>query len=248
VNKAQIDFKDNIGLVHTQAKFGYKWAQGAGLSLDYEDMFQEASLAFVLAVEGYDPDSGLKFSTYYTKAAFSQFRKAIGVMSGVKNLNDTQRAEIERRKSENKRRAAAAEPPLDDCNYGLRPVMFSHIGSSDEEGSAFEESIDSEVMSPEQILEFKQLWQQATADLSPLAALIVEWLRDPPPELMRELHCQMLHADHLNEIGGRAYGLRNGLTVNNVGKFLQLVSDVKEEELLTVKAELDKLTRRIGGF
>lgn len=248
MNQQKIDFKENVGLVHLQAKFGYKWAQGAGLSLDYEDMFQEASVAFVLAAEGYDPDSGLKFSTYYTKAAFSQFRKTIGVMSGVKNLNPDQRAEIAERKLENKRRAAAALAPLPDCNYGLNPIMFSHIGTRDEDGYIFEETIDSETSSPEEILEFKQLWEQATSELSPLAALVVEWLRDPPPELMKELHCQMLHADHLNEVGGRAFGLRNGLTVNNIGKFLKMVTDVEEEELIKVKAELDQLTKRTGEF
>lgn len=238
-----ISFEENIGLVHTQAKFGFKWAQGAGLAMDYEDMFQEASEAFLLAAAGYRPESGLKFSTYYTKAAFSQFRKTIGVMTGVKNLNPDQRAEIAARKEENKRRAAAAQAPLPDCNYGLSPVAFSHIGAADEGGQVFEESLESEVASPEEMLEFKQQWEQATANLSPLAQLVVEWLRDPPPELLKELNCQMAHADRRNEHGLRAYGLRDGLTIANISKFLKLISNVSDGELMLAKAELEELTK-----
>ncbi|UUZ75403.1 hypothetical protein LP414_27185 [Polaromonas sp. P1(28)-13] len=84
-------FEDHIGIIHMQAKFGLKWAHGAGVRMDYDDMFQEASLAFLAAAKGYDPETGLKFSTYFTKVAFSQFRQTIGVMTGVKNLNTTQR-------------------------------------------------------------------------------------------------------------------------------------------------------------
>lgn len=241
-----INYEENIGLVHTQAKFGFKWAQGAGLSMDYEDMFQEASEAFLLAANGYKPETGLKFSTYYTKAAFSQFRKTIGVMTGVKNLNDDQRAEIAARKEENKKRAAAAMAPLLDCNYGLNPMAFSHMGvEGEEDGHPFEESLESEVASPEEILEFKQTWERATANLSPLAQLIVEWLRNPPPELLKELNCQMVHADRRNLHGLRAYGLRDGLTIANIGKFLKLVSNVSDGELTLAKAELEELTKRI---
>lgn len=242
-----ISFEENIGLVHTQAKLGFKWAQGAGLSMDYEDMFQEASEAFLLAAAGYKPESGLAFSTYYTKAAFSQFRKTIGVMTGVKNLNPTQREEIAARKAENARRRAAAEPELPECNYGLAPVMFSHlaVGVDDDEHRSFEDTLESESQTPEELLEFKQLMDEATANLSPLAALILEWLRDPPPELLRELRCQMAHAEERNAHGLRAYGLRDGLTIANIGKFIKLVSNVTDSELALAKAELEQLSKRI---
>lgn len=239
-----IKFEDNIGLVHLNAKFGFKWAQGAGLSLAYDDLFQEASIAFLLAAEGYSPETGLKFSTYYTAAAFSQFRKVVGVMSGVKNLNPTQRAEIAARKEENKQRAKSALPPLYDINYGLNPVMFSHLTGPDMEGgNAFEESLNSGVMSPEEIYERKQELENATANLSPLAQLVVEWMRDPPPELMKELNCQMAHADKCVELHLRPRGMRDGLTPQNITKFLKLMTDVPDDELTLVKKELDKLTK-----
>ena len=241
----KISFKDNVGLVHNQAKQGFKWAQGAGLALDYDDMFQEASLAFVLAAETYDPESGFKFSAYYTKAAFSQFRKTIGVMSGVKNLNTLQRNEIAARKALNKERLAQALPELPNCNYGLRPLYFSHMTDTDggEHRDSFESGLMSECQSPEEILEHKQEWEKATDKLSPLAQLVVGWLRNPPPALLKELAGQMAHADELNEHGIRVYGLRDGLSIQNIGKFLQMISNVPEGELMLVKAELLQLQK-----
>jgi|GEM_PF-2943809 len=243
-----ISFAEHVGLVHLQAKQGFRWAHGAGLAMDYEDMFQEAALAFMLAAEGFDPNAGVKFSAYYTQVAFSQFRKTIGVMTGVKNLNPTQRKEIADRKAENARRRAAAERELPECNYGLSPVAFSHIGVDGEGERNFEESLVSEAASPEQLLEFKQEWETAVENLSPLAALIIEWLRDPPEELLRELHCQMAHADERNARGLRAVGLRDGLTVANIGKFLKLTSNVTDRELMMAKAELEAVGKRIGGI
>jgi hypothetical protein len=240
-----INFEENIGLVHLQAKQGYRWAQGAGVAMDYDDMFQEASVAFVLAAEGYKPETGLKFSTYFSQVAFSQFRKTIGVMTGVKNLNPTQRAEIADRKAENKRRAAAAQAPLLDCNYGLSPVAFSHIGVGDDDAFSFEETLESEAASPEQLLEYRQTWEETTARLSPLAKVMVEWLRDPPPELLKELQSQMAHADQRNAHGLRVYGLRDGLSIANIGKFLKLVSNVTDGELALAKVELEQVVKRI---
>ena len=232
-------FEDNIGLVHMQAKFGYRWAQAAGgQTLDYEDLFQEASIAFLLAAQGYDPDTGLKFSAYYTKVAFSQFRRAISVATGVKNLREEQRAEIAERRQENGRRGAAGLAPLPDCKFGLRPLCFSELDFPDDSGP-FIDSVPSEYHSPEEILQHKQELQQVHSQLSPLAALVLEWLRDPPPELMRELNCQMAHVEQCRAHGERTHGLRDGLSISAIAKFLKVLgADISKGELALVKREL----------
>lgn len=236
-------FEDHIGLVHMQAKFGFKWAQGAGLSMSYEDLYQEASLAFLLAAEGYDGEKS-KFSTYYTKVCFSVFRKAIGQMTGVKNLSGWQRAEIADRKAENKRRGEAAEAPLLDVNYGLRPMQFSELGGEDMDD--FDQILPSEARTPEELLEFKQNWQQATSKLSPLAQLVVSWLKEPPPELLRELSGQAAHADECTSKGvRRARGSNTGISIESIGKFLNMVTDLPKNELLLVEAELMELVNAI---
>lgn len=241
-------YEDNIGLIHLQAKQGFKWAHGAGSGLDYEDMFQVASAAFCIAAEGFNPEAGHKFSTYYSQVAFTEFRREIGIMTGVKNLNDEQRAEIAARKAENKQRRKDGLPELPEMNYGLAPVRFGDMTVQGEEGEAatpFEATLAAECMSPEEQLERRQVWEQATANLSPLASLIVDWLRDPPEELVREIEAQRAHADQCNAVGKRAYGLRDGLTIAAVSKFLQLIGDVPKRELMLAEAELMKVVEAI---
>jgi len=243
-----ISFQENVGLVHLQAKKAFKWASGANTGMTYEDCFQEASLAFVLAAQGYDPDAGVKFSAYYTQVAFSQFHKAIGRMTGVKRLSPDMREEIEARKAENERRAAQALPPLPDINYSLPTENFSTMSAMGEEGGdPFEASLASETQSPEDIVAFNQLWQQATANLSPLAKLMVEWLRDPPPELLKELDCQIAYAEEAAACGRRAYGMRDGISINNVSKFIGMIGDVSKRELTLAEAELMEVVKRIEG-
>lgn len=239
-------FEDNIGLVHLQAKFGHKWAMSAGAtSLDYQDLFQEASLAFLNAAEGFDPDKDVKFSAYYTKAAYSQFRKAIGMQTGVKNLNADQRGQIADRREENRRRGAAALPPLDDMNFGLRPVSMSELGYED--GDPFEDTLDSEVATPEQILERRQCFEQATANLSPLAQLMVDWLMEPPPEFADEIRAQQEHVEVRTKLGLRSpVAMRKGECIDNIGRFLQLVyPQLKEGQIALAKAELMAMIKQI---
>lgn len=245
-NPAGIKFEDHIGLVHMQAMFGYKWATGAGANMDYDDMYQEASLAFMAAANGYDPDTGLKFSAYYTKVAFSHFRQSIGVMTGVKNLNLTQRGEILDRKNENKRRAAAGERQLNERKYGLRPTSFSDMTSPDEENRNFEDTLASDAMTPEQALEFKQNIHESIKGLSPLAQLVTQWLCEPPEALLKELSCQRAHAEVCKGQGVRHRAPREGVTLDSIGKFLHKVKNVPEGDLIMVRKELMDITKTVG--
>lgn len=244
-----LKFEDNVGLVHLQAKIGHRMCAASGMNIDYQDVFQEASLAFLLAAEGFDPDHGVTFSAYYTKAAFSAFRKFIGVMTGVKNLNEDQRGEIIDRRAENKRRGLAGEKPLPDMSYGIRPMQFSELGYEEGDGDPFVETLQSETASPEDIVSARQQWERATAQLSPLAQLVVDWLRDPPPELVRELQCQVAQANEYKARGVRTpKGLRErGLDVDAVSAFVRLLApNVRHEELVLVKKELMDVVKELG--
>ncbi|MPQ56340.1 sigma factor [Duganella sp. FT27W] len=242
-----LKIEENIGLVHFHAKRGFKWADGAGSGLTYEDMFQVASLAFWTAVQGFNPDNGNGFAAYYGMVAYSEFRKEIGVMTGVKNLNPGQRSDIEARKQENARRRAAGEAQLPEMNYGLAPVSFGEIGGGNEDGdfTPFEDTLASPERTPEEIVEFRQQWELATAGISPLAELVIDWLRDPPPALQQELASQAAHADLITAAGGRAHGLRDGVSVKAVIKFLAMVGDVSREELMMVEAELRGIVSKL---
>lgn len=242
-----IQFKDNVGLVHFQAKRGFKWASGSGLNLSYDDMFQEASLAFVVAANGFKPEAGYKFSAYYTMVAFSEFRKSIGIMTGVKNLNKGQRAEIDARSEENSRLSLLGLPQLPNVNYGLAPVNMSSLGTLDGaegEGESFEAGIASNARTPEDIYEAKQAWEAATVNLSPLAGLIAEWLRDPPPEMLKEFACQRAYAEECTAAGVRASS-DDGVSLKAVTKFMRLVGDIPERQMLLAQAELLDAVKQI---
>lgn len=244
-----LEFKDNTGLVHLQAQFGYKWAMMNGCVLDYDDVFQIASIAFLTAVEGFDRNAGITFSAYYTKVAFSQFRREIGVLSGVKNLNPTQRAEIAARKEENARRAASAQEQLPEVTYGLRPILFSQIPNGLDEGESepFESVLKSDTLSPEDELiareERSEAVQRALAKLSPLAQLVVEWLQNPPPELLAELRQNEAFIARAKEQGVRTLGaMRDGITIANIGKFLNLITDG------AAKADFDQAQKELAAL
>lgn len=242
-----LKIEENIGLVHLMAKRGYKWADGAGSGLSYEDMFQVASLAFWTASQGFNPENGNGFSAYYSMVAYSEFRKEIGIMTGVKNLNPAQRAEIEERKVENQRRREAGQAQLPEMNYGLAPTHFGDIGAGNEDGdfTPFEDTIASDIRTPEEIVEFKQEWDRATANLSPLATLVIDWLRDPPAALQREVAHLAAHADIVTATGRRAHGMRDGINIKAVLNFLKLVGDVTAEELMMVEAELSGVVDKL---
>lgn len=240
-------FEENKGLIHLQAKVGHKMAMLNGVHLDYEDWFQEASLAFVNAAAQFDPNAGWKFSAYFTKVCFSQFRKTIGQLTGVKNLNADQRAEIAERTAENKRRGAAGQNCLDAMRYGIHPISFGDVGTSLEDGVAFEETVPADTPTPEQALQAKQTVQRCAQQLSPLAQLVVEWLRDPPPELLREIQAQAAFADRCNLAGERAaIRSREGLCLTNIGQFLKLVGveDV-ERALPKLRVELQRFVQQV---
>lgn len=241
---AAIRFEDHIGLVRLQARQGYKWACGAGLLLSFDDMYQEASVAFLLAAKGFDPDKGVKFSAYYTMAAFSQFRKLIGIMSGVKNLNPAQRKAIADRKAENELLAAVGGCALPATAFGLRPKLFSEM-DGDYESANFEESLVSDALSPESILENRQERQDALRRLKPLSRLIVEWLQDPPEALIRELTCQTAHRERFDAASIKPAMLQEGITVKDIGRFMQMVDpSLTNEELREVDLELTSIERK----
>lgn len=68
-------FEDHHGLIHKFARGGYSRLIGAGVSIDYEDVFQEMCISYVKAVEKYDPDTGIGFSAYMGRTVINNFNK-----------------------------------------------------------------------------------------------------------------------------------------------------------------------------
>ena len=91
-------YKANVGLVHTVARKGYSRLVAANVGIDYEDVFQEMSVVFLKAYEGFDASKGFKFSTYFFMSAYNRLnswasdlideRLKHGVVS-IDELNDS---------------------------------------------------------------------------------------------------------------------------------------------------------------
>lgn len=91
-------YKANVGLVHSVSRKGFARLTAAKVGIDYEDVFQEMSMVFLKAYQGFDESRGFKFSTYFYMAAYNRLnawaadmideRVKHGVVS-IDELNET---------------------------------------------------------------------------------------------------------------------------------------------------------------
>lgn len=70
----------NVKLVRYAAAQQWKRIKALNLSLDWEDVEQEASLVWVIAEKAFDSTKGFSFSTYFMTCARNHFNALIGDM------------------------------------------------------------------------------------------------------------------------------------------------------------------------
>lgn len=79
--------RENIGLVHSCAR------HFRGRGVEYDDLFQAGCLGLVKAVDHFDPERGVKFSTYAVPVILGEIRRlfrdggAVKVGRGLKELS-----------------------------------------------------------------------------------------------------------------------------------------------------------------
>lgn len=80
------------GLIHKLARKGFGRLMQAGVTIDYEDVFQEMSLTYVKAVRKYNPELGISFTAYLGRAIWNQFNlfaeQEIGHSSEVSSIDE----------------------------------------------------------------------------------------------------------------------------------------------------------------
>lgn len=69
------DFASNEKLIHKLAYKAYMRARAAGFSLALDDCRQEICIAWWKASQGFKPELGNRFSTYFVKAAFAHINQ-----------------------------------------------------------------------------------------------------------------------------------------------------------------------------
>ncbi len=68
-------FEVHKGLIHKLAHKGYGRLMQAGVTVDYDDVFQEMSVTYVKAASKYNPEKGVTFTAYLGQAIWNEFNK-----------------------------------------------------------------------------------------------------------------------------------------------------------------------------
>lgn len=88
----QIEYKDYQRLMAKLAHRQRAYLARVGAPMDFDDLMQEASIAFIKARKGFDPTLGVKFSTYLWRAVSNNLRRTAGKrldqMRGVVSLDE----------------------------------------------------------------------------------------------------------------------------------------------------------------
>ena len=161
----------NLGLVHTCAR------RFAGRGIEYDDLYQAGCVGLVKAVDGFQPERGLCFSTYAVPLILGEMRHlfreggAVKVSRSMKALSLRASRLREQLASENGREptveelaaAMEVEPAVaaQAIAAGLAPLSLTR---SDEEG---EEQIDLPTPSPEEQITDRLALQQLLDQLEP---------------------------------------------------------------------------------
>lgn len=91
---AETYYKDNVKLVHKFARKVFARAKTIGAPMEYEDVFQEASLVFLKCFQSFDPNAGFAFSSYFSRAFYFEVNKILAdyeteiIKSGTRSIEE----------------------------------------------------------------------------------------------------------------------------------------------------------------
>lgn len=236
------DYKENIGLVHYLTRRCLGWVMALGVSMDYDDVFQEVSLAFVTASRQYDSSTGIKFSAYLTRAAYNQIRKSVGIMTGAKRLNEKEKALLADLQEDNKLLAAAGKEEKSTF-FGLSVVSIEDMAGENDTNPM--DMFIGNGKDPEQVASDSQEWENALSQLSPMANVLAGLLKEPPAALLSELQSQYEHEKIAVEMKRATKATKPYLTLRAVSGFVAKISDTPSADLTRAEAELLNAAARI---
>ena len=205
-------YNANVGLIHTVAARIYKRILATGVSIDYEDIFQDLCVDFLRAYEKFDVDAGWQFSSYFTRCAYNN--------SGAR-LNGMIAERVEN---------------------GTRSIQ--EMSRDMEDGASLEEVVlvDESMMPESQLLESRFL---ATLDekLSSLAVLMVNWLVEPPNELVQEFDAYNAHVAYAKTMGLKRPSSPN-IELHHVGDFMEKCLGVSGSSIRSAMKEVQSVVAK----
>ena len=166
-------FEANKGLVYKVSMAAMRRISQSGIAVDFNDIYQVASEAFIRCYQGYDPTSGFQFSTYFWKSA----------MNAVN----------------------AAFSPLirERMEYGTVSVeeMTANASRGEDDEVSMADVVLKDTTDPQSLVAIREFLADVDARLSPLAKLILNWLIDPPDDLLEAIESQTAHAIYARSLG-----------------------------------------------
>lgn len=170
---------DNLGLVHTCAK------RFRGRGVEYDDLVQAGCIGLIKAADGFEPERGLKFSTYAVPLILGEIKRlfrdggAVKVSRPLKELSLRATRERERLVGELEREptvqeladALGVEPTVaaQAISVSLPPLSLTRAGEEDDA-----EQIDLPIASPEEQITDRLALQQLLAQLEPRDRRLIE--------------------------------------------------------------------------
>lgn len=235
-------YEDHIGLIHTISRKCLGWVRSLDLCLDYEDVFQEVSVAFVSASRGFNPDAGVKFSAYLTRAAYNQLSRTVGGLTGVKKLSDEDREWLKQVNEENEQLKKEGKE-LKSTFIGLKVVKAED--SVDESGNTPIDKLEYSGTSPEEAALLQIQLDEQLSHITPLARIAVEVMRNPPEELFAEMQSQHAHDLIAVKLKFQNRAIKPTFTVRTVLRFLSKVYGYSKYEIAQAERELNNLSAGI---
>lgn len=188
---------DNIGLVHACAR------RFVGRGIEYEDLFQTGCMGLIKAVDGFEQERGLKFSTYAVPVILGEIRRlfrdtgAVKVSRSLKELALKMGRERERILKEEGREVAISELAATfgvdaqqaalALGAALPPLSLTRAGEEATEGEEIEVPVDA----PDEQITDRLALQQLIGELEPndRALIVLRYLKR---------HTQQFTAEQLN--------------------------------------------------
>jgi RNA polymerase sigma factor (sigma-70 family) len=205
-------YKANMGLVHAVSRKGFSRLATAKVVIDYEDVFQEMSIVFLKAFEGFDESKGFKFSTYYFMCAYNR-------------LNRWAQGLIEER--------------LKHGVVSIEELSHGSDGDDMDLGNVMQDYADPSA-DPESSYRVTELLQYMLKNVSPLAGLILEWSIMPPQEVMTEVRKAHQYAEYGRSKGYNARCMVQ-VSPRYIASFISMISDVSQSEVTKALKEIEDI-------
>ena len=169
---------DNLGLVHTCAR------RFMGRGIEYDDLFQAGCVGLVKAVDGFEPERGLCFSTYAVPLILGEMRHLFREGGAIKVSRSLRSLSMQvARLRETLLNTHGREPTVEELatELGIEPALAAQAVcvalpplslTRHDEGE--EGQIDLPCDSPEESVTDKLALRQVLAELSPQDRALIE--------------------------------------------------------------------------